>query len=128
MLAQTSTDFWECFENITTITEFQNEYPSIAYGATQEHTLMNHGIVVPSNSDFQFQTNITVAVIEKNGVLNQNITEFFIIREAKFEMGKANFELQYYYDFAGNYEHFKTGSITLEKTDGTWAVINSTVE
>jgi hypothetical protein len=47
--AQTSTsDFWQSFETITTISELQENYPNTATGETITFVLMNHGKVFQS--------------------------------------------------------------------------------
>jgi hypothetical protein len=127
--AQTSTsDFWQSFETITTISELQENYPNTAPGETITFVLMKHGIEIPSQENYAFQLNIAVDVLDKNTILDQSISEFFLIHEAKFMENQAYFEVLFYYNFSGNYLHFKTAKVNLSKTNDSWSITNSIVE
>jgi hypothetical protein len=127
--AQTEpSDFWQSFETITTISEFQENYPNTATGETITFVLMNHGIEIPTQENYTFQSNIAVNVLDKNTILDQNISEFFIIHEAKFNANQAYFEVLFYYNFSGNYLNFKTAKVNLINTNGRWSITNSIVE
>jgi hypothetical protein len=127
--AQTSTsDFWQSFETITTISELQENYPNTVTGETITFVLMNHGIVIPNQENYTFQSNIAVNVLDKNTILDQSVSEFFLIHEAKFMENQAYFEVLFYYNFSGNYLHFKTAKVNLSKTNDSWSITNSIVE
>ena len=127
--AQTITsDFWQSFETITTISELQENYPITAPGETITLVLMNHGIEIPSQENYTFQSNIAVNVLDKNTILDQSISEFFLIHEAKFMENQAYFEVLFYYNFSGNYLNFKTAKVNLSKTNDSWSITNAIVE
>ena len=120
-------DFWQCFEKITTISGLEEYYPD-TNGETSTFNLMNHGIQIPSLENHSFQSNIAVNLLDKNSILNQNISEFFIIHEAKYLNNQAYFEVVFYYNFSGNYLHYKSVKINLTKSNGNWSIIDSTIE
>lgn len=121
-------DFWQCFEKITTTSELQENYPSITLGETRTFVLMNHGVEIPSQENYLFESNIEVNVLDKSAVLTQNVSDFFLIHEAKYKLDQAYFEVVYYYNFSGNYLHHKTAKINFTKSNGNWSIINSVVE
>jgi hypothetical protein len=121
-------NFWQCFEKITTTSELQENYPSITLGETRTFVLMNHGVEIPSQENYSFESNIEVNVLDKNAVLTQNVSDFFLIHEAKYKLDQAYFEVVYYYNFSGNYLHHKTAKINFTKINGNWSITNSVVE
>jgi hypothetical protein len=121
-------DFWQCFEKITTISELQENYPNKATGETTTYTLMNHGIVIPSLDNHSFESNIAVNLLDKNTILDQSVSEFFIIHEAKYQPNQAYFEVVFYYNFSGNYLYYKTAKINLSKSNLNWTITKSIVE
>jgi hypothetical protein len=121
-------DFWQSFETITEISELQENHPNTASGETITFVLMNHGMEIPSQENYTFQSNIAVNVLDKNTILDQSVSEFFIIHEAKFNVNQAYFEVLFYHNFSGNYLHFKTAKVNLTKTNGSWSITNSIVE
>jgi hypothetical protein len=76
-------DFWQSFEKNITISELQENYSNALFGDTNTFVLMNHGIEIPSQENYSFQSNIAVNVLDKNIILDQSISEFFVIHEAK---------------------------------------------
>jgi hypothetical protein len=121
-------DFWQSFETITTISQLKENYPNAATGETITFVLMNHGIEIPSQENYTFQSNIAVNVLDKNTILDQSVSEFFLIHEAKFMKNQAYFEVLFYYNFSGNYLHFKTAKVNLSKANDSWSITNSIVE
>tara|TARA_R110001592_G_C13149702_1_gene748065 strand:+ start:57 stop:509 length:453 start_codon:yes stop_codon:yes gene_type:complete len=127
--AQTSpSDFWQSFETITAISELQENYPNASPGETIKFVLMKHGIEIPSQENYAFQSKIAVDVLDKSTILDLSISEFFIIHEAKFMENQAYFEVLFYYNFSGNYLYYKTAKVNLSKMNGNWSITNSIVE
>lgn len=126
--AQTHTDFWSCFETVTNSTELQLIYPDLNQGETRSHILMDHGISIPNQNGVLFQNGMTVNVEDKASVLSNNRTAFFIIREAKCSPTEILFIANYYYNFSGNYDQFKSINMKLNLVNGIWTVTNSTIQ
>ena len=126
--AQTHTDFWSCFEKVTQAQEILTVNPVLIVGTPQTHILMDHGIVIPNQNGHTFSNGTTVIVEDKATVLANNRTEFFIVREAKCSPTEIIFDANYYYNFSGNYDHYKSINMKLNLVNGVWTITNSTIQ
>lgn len=120
--AQSSSQFWSAFEKCSEATEFQAHYPQVLPGQTQSLPVMDNGIEIPDITGVLFTGARTFTLEDKGALMSNGATEFFIIQDARFMPNGAHFEVIYYYNFAGNYEHFVRGNFTLTNLNGNWSV------
>lgn len=119
---QNQIDFWQSFEKCTQDSVFQSHYPQLATGATRVHTLMNHGVSIPSMAGVTFAPNTTFEVLDKSAINAQQKTSFFLIHDANVTATDASFNMLYYYDYNGSYDTYVEATVTLSKGTGGWIV------
>lgn len=120
--AQNPIDFWQSFEKCTQESAFQSHYLPITSGSTRVHTLMNHGVSVPTTDGVTFAANNTFEVLDKSAINAQQKSNFFLIHDANVTAADAKFNVLYYYNYNGSYDTFVEATITLSKASGNWTV------
>ena len=120
--AQNQSDFWLSFEKCTEASAFQSHYLPIASGTTRLHTVMNHGVSMPTMNGVTFSSNNTFEVLDKSAINASHKTNFFLIHDAKVTASDAKFEVLYHYNYNGSYDSFVEATITLSKTNGNWTI------
>ena len=127
-ISQTPTDFWQAFEKCTQLSAFQSHYPTLSNAQTRLHAVMNHGVAVPAFTGVTLSSNTTFEVYDKSTMMGLNKANFFLFHDVKFDGNTATFDVVYYYNFNGSYDQFVAALITVEKTNGVWAVTNTTLK
>lgn len=122
--AQNSNDFWSAFEKCTQLPELQ-----MLYSTTPPliHYVMDHGVTIPSTSGVVFNLNTQYVVENKEAINTNQRNSFFLLHEVKFDLNQAIFDFVYHYNYTGNLDTYKAAVVTLEKQNGIWTVVSSTV-
>lgn len=122
--AQNSNDFWLAFEKCTQLTDLQ-----LLYSTTPPltHYVMDHGVTIPSTSGVVFNLNTQYVVENKEAINTNQRNSFFLLHEVKFDLNQAIFDFVYHYNYTGNLDTYRAVVVNLEKQNGIWTVVSSTV-
>jgi hypothetical protein len=122
--AQNSNDFWAAFEKCTQLTELQMQYSTTP---PLIHYVMDHGVDIPPTNGFMFDLNTQYVVESKEAINTNQRNSFFLLHEVKFDLNQAIFDFVYHYNYTGNLDTYKAVVVHLEKQNGIWTVVSSTV-
>jgi hypothetical protein len=122
--AQNSNDFWAAFEKCTQLTELQ-----LLYSTTQPltHYVMDHGVDIPTTDGVIFDLNTQYVVENKEAIHSNQRSSFFMLHEVKFDLNQAVFDFVYNYNYTGSFDNYKVVVVNLEKQNGIWTVVSSSV-